>query len=322
MLFSVIVPVYNRPHEIDELLESLTKQTFSDFEVLIIEDGSSETCETIVQKYADRLDIHYYVKPNSGQGFSRNYGFERARGEYLVVFDSDCLIPPLYFETVVHALQDQSFDVWGGPDRAHPSFSRLQRAINYSMTSPLTTGGIRGEKRMVDTWHPRSFNMGIHREVYEATGGYERTRKGEDLDLSIRIRKAGFTIRLLSDAWVYHKRRDTPSHFLRQLHFFGRARISIKRKHPDSFRWIHLLPTFFLIYLFGALVSSIQLGTLWPLVPYVVWAGCLILHARWSKEPLIVSLLVVGTSTLQLVGYGAGVVQEWIQGDPSTKERS
>lgn len=321
MLFSVIVPVYNRPHEIDELLESLTKQTFPNFEVLIVEDGSSEPSDTIVQKYVDRLDLRYYTKPNSGQGFSRNFGFERARGEYLVVFDSDCIIPPHYFETVERALRTDPFDVWGGPDRAHPSFSMLQRAINYSMTSPLTTGGIRGEKQMVDTWHPRSFNMGIHRNVYQATGGYTRTRKGEDIDLSIRIRKAGYRIRLLSDAWVYHKRRDSPGRFVRQLHFFGRARVSLQRKHPDSFRWIHLLPTLFLLYLLVALAGSLQFGTLWPLAPYLAWAGCLVLHAQWRKEPLTVSLLVVATSTLQLVGYGAGVLQEWARREPLIDER-
>ncbi|MEX0594318.1 MAG: glycosyltransferase [Balneolaceae bacterium] len=316
MLFSIIVPVFNRPKEIDELLESLTKQTCTDFEVLVIEDGSVNRCQEIVHRYQDRLEIRYFEKPNSGQGFSRNYGFERALGEYLVVFDSDCLIPPHYFETVKQALRVEPFDAWGGPDRAHSSFTRLQRAINYSMTSPLTTGGIRGDIRMADTWHPRSFNMGIHRTVYRATGGYERTRKGEDLDLSIRIREAGYRIRLLSDAWVYHRRRDTLGRFVRQLHFFGRARVSIKRKHPDSFRWIHLLPTLFLFYLLTALISVFPFKSLWPLGPYFVWAVCLFLHAGWRKESLPVSLFAIVTSTLQLVSYGTGVLQEWIRGEP------
>lgn len=314
MRFSVIVPVFNRPKEVDELLDSLTKQTCDDFEVLIIEDGSEDRCDKVVQQYKNRLEIRYFEKPNSGQGFSRNFGFDRARGEYLVVFDSDCLIPPHYFETVDHALRAEPFEAWGGPDRAHPAFTPLQRAINYSMTSPLTTGGIRGEKRMADTWHPRSFNMGIHRSIYRSTGGYERTRKGEDLDLSIRIRNAGYHIRLLSDAWVYHKRRDNPVRFLRQLHFFGRARVSLARKHPGSFRWIHLLPTLFLFYLFIAAFCTIRYGALWPLLPYSIWSVCLVLHARWRGELLTVSLLTVATSTLQLAGYGAGVLQEWIDG--------
>jgi glycosyltransferase involved in cell wall biosynthesis len=147
MVYSVIVPVYNRPEEIDELLLSLTRQSFHDFEVLIIEDGSENRCEHIVQKYSEKLAVRYYFKENSGQGFSRNFGFERASGDYFVVFDSDCIIPENYFETVHRFLSVTPVDCWGGPDRAHPTFTPIQKAINYSMTSFFTTGGIRGKKK-------------------------------------------------------------------------------------------------------------------------------------------------------------------------------
>jgi len=187
MDYSVIVPVYNRPDEIDELLHSLTKQTYKDFEVIIIEDGSDLRCDHIVEEYSDQLIIQYFYKTNSGQGFSRNFGFEKAKGDYFIVFDSDCLVPPHYFEAVNRALTFHGYDVWGGPDRAHSSFTPIQKAISYSMTSFFTTGGIRGRKNHIGTFHPRSFNMGISREVYEKTGGYRITRMGEDIEFSLRI---------------------------------------------------------------------------------------------------------------------------------------
>lgn len=317
MRFSVIVPVYNRPLEVKELLESLTRQRTTPFEVLIIEDGSDQRCEEIVNSFQDKLKIRYINKSNSGQGFSRNLGFKEAHGEYLVVFDSDCLVPPHYFETVERALDAEPFDAWGGPDRSHPSFSPLQRAISYSMTSPLTTGGLRGARHMADTWHPRSFNMGVHRRVVEATGGYERTRKGEDLDFSMRIRAAGFQVRYLEDAWVYHKRRDRFGSFFRQLHFFGEARISLSRKHPGTLRPIHLLPALFLIYLVAAPVISLITETVWPLVPFLLWSFTLLVDARLRNETWSVSFLAILTSTIQLAGYGAGLLREWIHGEKS-----
>ena len=240
--YSVIIPVYNRPDEADELLQSLTRQTFRDFEVVVVEDGSAIPCREVVEKYAGRLDIHYYNKPNSGPGQTRNYGAERSQGEYLIILDSDCILPAGYLEAVEQELQASPADAFGGPDRAHESFSDLQKAINYSMTSFFTTGGIRGGKKKMDKFYPRSFNMGVRRDVYQSLGGFSQMRFGEDIDFSIRIFKAGYRCRLFPDAWVYHKRRTDLRKFFKQVHNSGIARINLYKKYPESLKPVHLLP--------------------------------------------------------------------------------
>ena len=218
--YSIIIPVYNRPEEIKELLESLTRQTFTNFEVLIIEDGSKDTCEEIVQSFQHRLKIFYYYKENTGQGLSRNYGYAKANGDYFIVFDSDCLIPEHYMESVEARLNTDYQDAFGGPDRAHTAFTPVQKAISYSMTSLFTTGGIRGNKKSVTVFHPRSFNMGISRAVWERTHGYIITRMGEDIEFSIRIMNLGFKVGFIEDAYVYHKRRTNFKQFFKQF-FLG-----------------------------------------------------------------------------------------------------
>ena len=207
MRYSVIIPVYNRPDEVDELLQSLASQHYKDFEVVVVEDGSSIPCKEVVDRYTDRLDIQYFSKANSGPGQTRNYGAERSKGEYLIILDSDVILPEGYFDAIEKELLASPADAFGGPDRAHDSFTDIQKAIIYSMTSFFTTGGIRGGKKKMDKFYPRSFNMGVRREVYEALGGFSKMRFGEDIDFSIRIFKGGYTCRLFPDAWVYHKRR-------------------------------------------------------------------------------------------------------------------
>ncbi len=312
MFYSVIVPVYNRPDEVKELLESLTHQTYKKFEVLIIEDGSQNTCRHIAEAFTSKLDIRYYYKENSGQGFSRNYGFERAKGDYFIVFDSDCIIPRHYFSTVENYLNKSPVDAFGGPDRAHPSFTLLQKAISYSMTSPFTTGGIRGNKRHAGTFHPRSFNMGISREVFEQTGGYKITRMGEDIEFSIRILEAGFKSALIPDAYVYHKRRTSLSQFFKQLHFFGRARINIGRFYPSEIKAIHLLPSLFtLAFLF-------YLSTFfWNLELFVLFTGILfsfllliVIDSTFKSRNFAVGMLSAVTSVVQITAYGAGFLSE------------
>ena len=207
MKYSIIVPVFNRPDEIDELLESLTRQTFNDFEVIIVEDGSQKPCKEVCDKYTDKLNLKYFMKENSGPGQSRNYGAERSEGEYLLILDSDVVLPENYLYAIEEELHRDKADAFGGPDRAHNSFTDTQKAISYSMTSFFTTGGIRGGKKKMDKFYPRSFNMGIRREVYNKLGGFSKMRFGEDIDFSIRIFKAGCKCRLFPGAWVYHKRR-------------------------------------------------------------------------------------------------------------------
>lgn len=324
MKYSLIIPVYNRPDEVDELLESLTRQTFQDFEVLVVEDGSARPCKEVVQKYETQLDLKYHVKPNSGPGMSRNYGAERARGEYFIVLDSDCVIPAGYLEEVEKELQASPADAFGGPDRAHDSFTPVQKAINYSMTSFFTTGGIRGGKKKMDKFYPRSFNMGIRSSVYEALGGFSNMRFGEDIDFSIRIFKGGYKCRLFPEAWVWHKRRTDFTKFFRQVHNSGIARIHLYKKYPESLKLVHLLPAVFTVgTTFLVLLAAVcrVLGarglelcnTLWwiALLPVVLYCLLVWVDSSVQNRSIKIGLLSVEASFIQLFGYGTGFLRAW-----------
>lgn len=315
IFFSVIIPVYNRPAEVRELLESLTRQSYTKFEVLIIEDGSTERCVEVAETFKENLNLRYFYKENSGQGFTRNYGFERAEGDYFIIFDSDCIIPDDYFEIVNSHLAANWLDAYGGPDQAHSSFTPLQKAISYSMTSPLTTGGIRGKKKHAGTFRPRSFNMGLSRKVFEKTCGFNITRMGEDIELSIRIEKSGFTTGLIPEAFVYHKRRTKLSDFFKQLHFFGRARINIDRFHPGSIKLIHWLPALFvLLFLFYLTLPFWMPPLFWLFTAFgLLYSSFLFLDAiRQTKEPQVASLGII-TSFIQLTAYGIGFLSERVK---------
>lgn len=246
MKYSFIIPVFNRPDEVDELLDSLTKQSLKDFEVVVVEDGSSVKCDNVVKAYENRLNIKYFLKANSGPGQTRNYGVDRAEGEYVLILDSDVVLPTNYLQAVDAELRRQPCDAFGGPDRAHSSFSLMQKAINYAMTSFFTTGGIRGGKKKLDKFYPRSFNMGVRREVYLALEGFSKMRFGEDIDFSTRIFKGGYSCRLFPEAWVWHKRRTDLKKFFKQVHNSGIARINLTKRHPGTLKAVHLLPAVFL----------------------------------------------------------------------------
>jgi glycosyltransferase involved in cell wall biosynthesis len=313
MFFSIIIPLYNRPQEIDELLHTLTKQNYLQFEVLIIEDGSKIDAKAIVDSYTDRLDISYYFKENAGQGFARNFGFERAKGDYFIVFDSDCLIPPNYLETVKNYLLDEQLDAYGGPDGSHPSFTPVQKAISYSMTSPFTTGGIRGNKKHIGTFHPRSFNMGISREVWEKTGGFILTRLGEDIEFSIRIHSLGYKIGLIPDAVVYHKRRTDFVQFYKQLHFFGRARINIYKHFPSELKLVHFFPAFFTMFLLLSLFFNLFGSALAELCNTLLAIYILLIffHSWNVNKSSKVAFLSIAASMVQLTAYGLGFMQDF-----------
>ncbi|MFN2128209.1 MAG: glycosyltransferase, partial [Anaerolineales bacterium] len=270
--YSIIIPVFNRPDEIDELLESLSCQTYKQFEVIIVEDGSSIRCDKIVEKYVFDLKITYCYKKNEGQGFARNYGFKRAKGNYLIVFDSDCILPPKYLEIVNDSLDRNYLDAYGGPDRAHEGFTPVQKAINYSMTSILTTGGIRGKEKAPGGFSPKSFNMGISREVFKATKGYIIPYKGEDIEFSTRIKSMGFNVGLIEEAWVYHKRRTSWLKFFRQLHFFGTARINISRFFPNQLKLVHFFPSFFTL----GILLNILLWLVFPVAARIITTAYLL----------------------------------------------
>lgn len=306
--FSVIVPVYNRPAEVADLCESLLAQTDSDFELVIVEDGSTIDCRTVVGDAAGRgLDVQYFYKDNEGRSIARNYGLERARGDYFLFFDSDCVIPPGYIATVKAALAERPLDCFGGPDAAHESFSDIQKAINYSMTSFLTTGGIRGGKVQLEKFTPRTFNMGYSREVYGRVGGF-REMFSEDIDMSTRIRHAGFTIGLMRDAYVWHKRRVDFRRFFRQVYVFGMSRVTLRLLYPDSLKAVHLLPAVFVLGTLALLLLGVLVSPWW-LMPLVMYFAAVFACAWYSTKSLKIALLAVPAAVIQLGGYGLGFIK-------------
>ncbi|WEA01979.1 glycosyltransferase [Mucilaginibacter sp. SJ] len=313
MFFSIIIPLYNRPQEIKELLESLTLQTYSNFEVLVIEDGSVNDAEAIVNTFTDRLNLRYFKKQNEGQGFTRNFGFERAKGDYFVIFDSDCLIPPAYLQIVNDSLVTNYLDAYGGPDDAHESFTPTQIAISYSMTSPFTTGGIRGNKKGIGQFHPRSFNMGVSRQAWEKAGGFIITRLGEDIEYSIRIHSLGFKIGLIPDAIVYHKRRTNFYQFYKQLHFFGRARINISKFFPQELKLVHFFPAAFTVGVILTIILNLFGSVLAPVGNFILLIFTLLIffHAWWKNKSLKIAFLSIIAAFTQLIAYGLGFIQDF-----------
>jgi len=326
MKYSIIVPVFNRPDEVDELLESLIHQEKKDFEVIIVEDGSQIPCKEVCDKYVDRLNLHYYNKENSGPGQSRNYGAERAEGEYLLILDSDVVLPKGYLQAIDEELDREPADAFGGPDCAHESFTDTQKAISYSMTSFFTTGGIRGGKKKLDKFYPRSFNMGIRRDVYQELGGFSKMRFGEDIDFSIRIFKAGKRCRLFLKAWVWHKRRTDFRKFWKQVYNSGIARINLYKKYPDSLKLVHLLPMVFtvgttcllLLILSGLFLLCIPIlniiGSLLVMIglmPLLLYSIIICVDSTMQNNSLKIGLLSIAAAFIQLTGYGCGFISAW-----------
>ena len=330
MKYSIIVPVFNRPDEVDELLSSLLNQTFTDFEVIIVEDGSQKPCDEVCNKYADRLDLHYFMKPNSGPGQSRNYGAERAKGEYLLILDSDVVLPKGYLNAIEEELKREPADAFGGPDAAHESFTDTQKAISYSMTSFFTTGGIRGGKKKLDKFYPRSFNMGIRRDVYMELEGFSKMRFGEDIDFSIRIFKAGKRCRLFPEAWVWHKRRTDFRKFYRQVYNSGIARINLYKKYSESLKLVHLLPMVFtvgvifltlllcigLFFSFAPSLSSASKAIgiflcICAIIPVLLYSLLILLDSTLQNKSIKIGFLSIRAAFVQLMGYGFGFLEAW-----------
>lgn len=344
MKYSIIVPVYNRPEEVDELLHSLTAQTFRDMEVIIVEDGSSRPCEDVVRRYAGKLPLRYFTKANSGPGQTRNFGAEHSQGDFLIFLDSDCVLPPGFLKEVNDELTRSECDAWGGPDRAHESFTPVQKAISYSMTSFLTTGGIRGgRKQMERKFYPRSFNMGIRQSLYRQLGGFSSMRFGEDIDLSLRIYGSGASCRLFPEAWVWHKRRTDFGKFFKQVHNSGIARINLMKRHPGSLKLVHLLPMVFTVgtflcllfaflFLLLALLCFVALwqmpkpgcadgpmlciiagagGVILFLLPLLLFSLMVFIDSAIRNRSVRIGFLSVWASFIQLIGYGTGFLRAW-----------
>jgi len=315
MMFSVVVPVYNRPIELSELLESLLRQDYPALEVIIVEDGSSHPADDVAKRYQDQLSLRYYYQENQGQGFARNFGMGQAQGDYFVLFDSDCIIPPNYFSILKKALEQRQLDAHGGPDAAAQDFSVFQKAINFSMTSLWTTGGIRGKLKDPTKYQARGYNMGMSRAVFQATGGFIDPNQGEDIELSLRIKQMGYRLELVEEAYVYHKRKNTLASFFAQSFSFGRNRINVSRYHPGSVQLVHLLPLFFLLGWLGWLLSSafepdvMLLGA----VIFGSWTLGVLVAATTENRSIVVGILAVVTSYGQLFSYGAGIFWESVK---------
>lgn len=308
-LFSLIVPVYNRPDEIDDLLKSLDRQTDRGFELVIVEDGSTIPCKEIVSLYSDRFDIQYFTKENEGRSIARNYGLEHARGDYFVFVDSDCILPPEYFATLREKLNSDYADCFGGPDSAHESFTDMQKAINFAMTAFLTTGGIRGGKVQMEKFVPRTFNMGFSRQVWEKVGGF-REMFSEDIDMSTRIRRSGLAPQLFREVMVFHKRRGNLKKFWRQVHIFGMSRITLQLLYPGSMKLVHWLPAVFTIGTFLLILLGIILSPLW-LIPLGFYLLALWISAILSTGSFKIGSMAVAASMVQLLGYGTGFIRAY-----------
>lgn len=310
ILFSIVVPVYNRPREVSDLLESLAAQTDSGFEAVIVEDGSPEPCGDVCRRFADRIAVSYLFKENEGRSIARNYGMDHARGDFFIFVDSDCVLPPDYIANLRKALRENPADCFGGPDAALESFTDTQKAINYAMTSFLTTGGIRGGKVQLEKFVPRTFNMGFSRRVYEATGGF-REMFSEDIDMSTRIRLKGFSIALYRAVKVYHKRRVNWRKFWRQVHVFGMSRITLKLLYPDSLKIVHTAPTVFVVGCVVMVLLAVLLSWLW-IIPLAVYLLAVWISAICSTRSLKIGTMAVWASLIQLWGYGTGFIRAFI----------
>ncbi|MDE6294793.1 MAG: glycosyltransferase [Muribaculaceae bacterium] len=309
MTFSIIIPVYNRPDEIADLLESLCQQTDKGFETIIVEDGSTVRCLEQVKQYDGLLDIQYFYKDNEGRSIARNYGMERARGDYFIFVDSDCILPPEYIATLRDELERNYTDFYGGPDAAHESFTDTQKAINFAMTAFLTTGGIRGGKIQMEKFVPRTFNMGLARRVFDKVGGF-REMFSEDIDMSTRIRNAGYSPQLIRDVYVYHKRRGNLRKFWRQVHVFGMSRITLQLLYPGSMKAVHWMPAIFTVGSAGLITASFFQP--WALLPLGVYIAALWGSALHSTRSLKIATKAVAASLIQLYGYGTGFIRAYV----------
>lgn len=323
--YSIIVPVFNRPDEVDELLDSLTRQAYSQFEVIIVEDGSATPCKDVCDKYNEVLDIQYFLKENSGPGQSRNYGAERAKGDYLIILDSDVVLPDGYLMAADKELEENPCEAFGGADASHPSFTPVQKAISYSMTSFFTTGGIRGGKAKLDKFYPRSYNMGIKREVYEQLGGFSKMRFGEDIDFSYRIVEAGNRCRLFPTAWVWHKRRTDLRKFFRQVYNSGIARINLEKRHPGTMKLVHMLPmvftvgviTLIAISMAGRLLMHYDDPHKWywlcaaPWLPLLMYSLLIFIDSSIQNKSPRIGFISIAAAFVQLMGYGFGFLEAW-----------
>ena len=313
MYFSIVIPVFNRPDEVDELLRSLVDSEFREpFEIVLVEDGSTILCKDVAAKYSPELTISYYFKNNSGPGDSRNFGMKKAKGDYFIIFDSDCIIPKQYLSVVAEALDKNYVDCFGGPDQSHESFTQIQKAVDFAMTSFLTTGGIRGGSENLAKFQPRSFNMGISRKAFNATQGFGNIHPGEDPDLSMRLWKMGFDTILIPQAYVYHKRRISWQKFFQQVNKFGKARPILNSWHPEYKKLTFFLPTLFILG-FCVAILLMLLGQFLPIAVYLLYFLIILIVATLKYRNIFIGVNSVIAAAIQFYGYGTGFLKAFFQ---------
>jgi GT2 family glycosyltransferase len=315
MKFSIIIPVYNRPEELLELVQSLTEQTFGNFDVVVIEDGSTIDSKNVIATFSNKLHVHYIEQTNTGQGFARNNGMKIAKGEFFVILDSDVILPPDFLQQLSNAIESKGLDAFGGPDAAADDFTALQKAMDFAMTSFLTTGGIRGKMKDPAKYQARGFNMGVSRKVFEAIGGFVDPNKGEDIEWSIRIKKAGFKLELVQEAFVYHQRKNTLLSFAKQAFSFGRNRVNVSRFHSGAIKLVHWLPTLFILFCLTIPVFYFVNKLLFQLCVaiFLLWSVGVILSSTIQNHSVKVGALSWLTSVAQLVSYGLGLPLEYLR---------
>jgi glycosyltransferase involved in cell wall biosynthesis len=314
MFFSIIIPVYNRPDEIAQLLQSICIQEYSPLEVIVVEDGSTITCEEQVASYKEKLNLRYVFQENTGQGFARNQGIYLARGDFFIFFDSDCILPKGYLKVLETAIHSRDLDAFGGPDDAGEAFSAFQKAMNFSMTSFWTTGGIRGKLKDPSKFQARGFNMGFSRAVFERVGGFIDPNMAEDIEISMRIKKSGFRLELVKEAYVFHLRKNTFFSFLKQSYQFGRNRVHISTYHPDAIQVVHLLPVLFLLGMLAMPLVLILTPALFPVLPviYGCWGLGVFVSSTFKYRSIRIGILTLSTSFGQLSAYGVGFLRQWL----------
>lgn len=291
----------------------MLKQNYKDdFDVVIVEDGSKIRASTIIKQFSDRLTINYFFKENSGPGLSRNFGMQKATGDYFIILDSDCILPDTYLTEVDTALKNSFTDAFGGADAAHDSFTKTQKSINYSMTSVLTTGGIRGHKNLKNKFQLRSFNMGISKAAFEKTKGFGKQRFGEDIDLTFRLWQHDFESQFIEKAFVYHKRRTNWQSFFRQTFNFGAARPILNKQHPNSSKVTYWFPSLFVLGLLISIVT-IQGEYNWFLAFYGIYFTLIFVDSLLKNKNSAVAALSVFSTLIQFLGYGLGFLRSFFR---------
>jgi len=316
--YSIIIPCFNRADEVAELLESISQLKFdpAQFEIIISDDGSTDNTKKLVEQNKSKLqcDLIYLTQNNSGPGAARNHAMENANGDFFIFIDSDVTLSADWLFHIDLTLVEKKADAFGGPDSYREDFSPFLKAVNYSMTSFITTGGLRGKKgKKLARFYPRSFNMGLSRELWKKIGGFGSLRHGQDIEFSHRIIESGAQVIFIDQAVVYHKRRTNLRRFYKQVFNWGVARINLYKINKKMLEPLHSIPAVLTFVAVTLLVLSLIFDLIKTIVLWGFSAGILILiysmidsiRIYKSIKPALWLPLVMPA---QVLGYGFGFI--------------